>query len=162
MVIADVVPWFLKNQKHIMEATNAIVFTSGYDKKYHRGFVPPTDNFKDVKFSNLNFNYCVSNTHHCPDNGVTNWGRKEEHGIFGYPGWRGDISGSLVRNRKHMYSYPASEALNLVGLKTGSGGGGNERWNFEVYIFLADWPGLQGEINLMEQDLIAAKLKGRA
>jgi len=159
--ISDVIPWFLKNQKHIMEATNAITFSGSYDKKYSRGFVTATDNFKDLKFSHLKYSDTISNTHHFPDNGVTNWGRKEDHGIMGYPGWRGDMSGSLARAPRNMYGYPTSEALNLVGLKTGSGGGGNERWNYEVYIFLADWPGLQHELNLQEQDLVADILKGK-
>ena len=134
-----IAPWFLKNQKFIMKAyvANCGPFISSHDKVY-----PETDNFDEDKFSfDLNPFDRVSNTHNCPKNGVTNWDQEDNKPTY-YMGWRGKVKGKFTRNKKHMFSYPASKILNFVDLHTGCGGGGNEGWNFEIYIFLDDWPQL--------------------
>lgn len=145
----DIIPWFLKNQRYIMDAANAIKFTND-DKRWRRGF-HPDDKFTKIELK-VKYNYFVSNSHQCPDNGVTNWCAKNP-GVTSYPGWEGSIKGTLERPKKYDGNYPYSEALEVVGLKTGSGGGGNQGWQYDVKIFLADWPGL-GQI------LTVNKLKG--
>jgi len=152
----DIIPWFMKNQRYIMDAANALKFPD--DKKYQRGF-HPDDKFTDIELR-IKYSPCVSNSHQCPDNGITNWCAKNP-GVTSYPGWEGYINGTLVRPSKYNWSYPYSEALEIVGLKTGTGGGGNDSWNYggndswnyDVKVFLDDWPGL-GQI------LVVNKLKG--
>lgn len=146
--LEDIIPWFMKNQKYIMDAANAISFSD--DNKYQRGF-HPDDEFKNINL-NVKYSPTVSNSHQCPDNGMTNWCAKDK-GPISYPGWSGRICGVLIRPAKHNWSYPASDALNLVGIKTGSGGGGNDNWAYDISIFVDDWTGLRGI-------LIINKLKG--
>jgi len=144
----DIIPWFMKNQRYIMDAADALKFSN--NKKYQNGF-HPDDRFIDITMR-IKYSPCVSNSHQCPDNGITNWCARDP-GVTSYPGWEGHIDGTLVRPSKYNWSYPSSEALNIVGLKTGSGSGGNESWGYDVKVFLADWPGL-GQI------LTINKLKG--
>ena len=146
---SDISRWFIENQKYIMDATNALKF--GNRQKYYGGFYP-TDRFDNI-ILDVNYTPSVSNMHVCPDDGVTNRGNSDHTKPTDYPGWYGKISGRLLRLAKHDSSYPYSEALNLVGLKTGSGGGGNSSWGYGVSIFLSDWSGL-GQI------LTLNKLKG--
>lgn len=152
-------PWFLENQRVIMESTNAICF-GGQNKYSIRGRFVKEDRFAKLEFESIRYNPFSSNSHVCPDNGVTNWTGKEPGRPVGYVGWTGYLKGSLVRPDKNNYSYPYSEALNLVGIKTGSGGGSNQSFGYGFTVFLDDWPGLQVQIRQMEEDLIVAKLKG--
>jgi hypothetical protein len=154
--VNEIGPWFLKNQQRIMDATNTIIF-GHYNKNDQTRFLP-TDEFTKISI-NAQYNPSVSNTHHCPKGGVTNWGSKANLPA-GYKGWRGRISGTLIRDPKNNGWYPYDSALRLVHIHTGSGGGGNVGWGYELYIFLDDWPGLQDTIDKMEQDQIVAKLKG--
>jgi len=156
--VDEIVPWFLANQKRIMYAANAMGTRFSSDK-----FYPETDSFTKMVLG-VGYNAFASNSHRCPDKGVMNWeGRRGDPAKpTSYVGWTGNISGCLTREKKNNYSYPYSEALKIVGLKTGSGGGGNERWSYEVTIFLDDWPGLKHEVELMEQELVVNKLKGIA
>lgn len=151
----DIPEWFLKNQRFIMDAVNAGIDNRSFssDKFFD------TDKFTKISFNLLRYSKNVSNTHVCPKGGVTNWGCKDDK-PKGYPGWTANVKGSLERNKNHMGSYPYSGALNAVGIRTGSGGGGNESWGYGISIFLADWPGLQHTVDEMEQNEIVARLKG--
>jgi hypothetical protein len=154
--IDEIVPWFLANQIKIMHAVNAA--TSFISDRFY----PASDIFTKIDL-NVRYNPSASNSHRCPDKGVTNWLLTRDNDPTkptSYVGWTGNISGFLKRDKKNNYSYPYGEALKIVGLKTGSGGGGNEKWSYEVTIFLDDWPGLKHEIVLMERDLIVKKLLG--
>ena len=151
----DIPAWFLKNQRRIMDAVTAGFGNRGFDK----GRFYATDEFTKFQFETIRYSPYVSNTHVCPEGGVTNWG--SEDGLpTGYKGWATHANGTLKRNKNHQGDYPYSSALNAVGLKTGSGGGGNESWGYGVSIFLDDWPGLKHTVDLMERDQIVAKLKG--
>src|ERR1035437_5373477 len=45
--IIDIPAWFIKNQRYIMDATNAITFANSRDYEKFQ----PTDNFSDITFS---------------------------------------------------------------------------------------------------------------
>jgi hypothetical protein len=143
---------FLKNQRKIMDAVNA-----GLDDRYERFY--KTDRFTKFSFETIRYSKEASNTHVRPFDGILNWGREDDK-PKGYPGWITHVNGVLERNKSHMGSYPYSAALNVIGLKTGSGGGGNESWGYGITIFLADWPGLKQTILEMEAEEIVARLKG--
>lgn len=159
--------WFLKNQRTIMDAHNAGVRPKHYNSFDSDKFFD-TDNFEKLIFDRAPvFQDLLSNSHVCPDDGETNWGNVKTK-VSGYPGWKTYIRGSHIRDKKHNSSYPYGYALKLVGLKTGTGGGGNENWGYECSIFLADWPGLQVEYaNILqrryeaEQEAIINRLKGK-
>lgn len=158
--------WFLENQQIIMDACNAGLRSNSMT--FSRDKFKENDKFVDVRFDHISpFKDLVSNSHSCPEGMVTNFSRKEATPT-GYPGWPVRVSGCLYRNRKDMGSYPYSDALNLVGIKTGSGGGGNEAWSHDARVFLDDWPGLRTEYNIImlqryedEKEQIVGRLKGK-
>jgi hypothetical protein len=133
-------PWFLENQRKIMDAVNAGLVSKGGWSGFNDRFVPD-DVFTKCELKFQEYTHSVSNTHSCPDSGETNF-MCDDSKPRGYPGWVGRIDGVLVRPPKKDYEYPYSSAINLVGIKTGSGGGGNSGWDYDVRIFLDDWPGL--------------------
>jgi len=156
--IEEIPQWFMDNQRILMDAHNAGI-RSQYSFCSDRDKFVIEDVFENVKLKlrgTKGFSESVSNSHVCTDKGVTNFGG--EAGLpRGYPGWEIDISGTLKRPKKLMGSYPYSMALNLAGIKTGSGGGGNENWSYDAKIFLDDWPGLKGqkEFEVSERTRIA-------
>lgn len=144
--IEDIPIWFMDNQRILMDAHNA-----GVHSQYR--FCSDRDKFViEDKFENVTiklrgtrgYSDSISNSHVCPDSGVTNFGG-EDGKPRGYPGWDVDIAGTLKRPKKLDACYPYTMAINLAGIKTGTGGGGNKNWRFDAKIFLADWPGLQGQ-----------------
>jgi hypothetical protein len=153
--IDEIAPWFMDNQQYIMDAHNSGINGQRHfsTDKFYKG-----DKFVNVKF-HATYRPYVSNTHVCPDNGITNWGSEHDKPT-GYKGWKGSISGTLKRSPKHDSSYPYGNAINIIGIKTGGGGGGNGNWSYEASVFLDDWPGLKHEIELMERDQIVNRLKG--
>jgi len=138
--------WFLANQKTIMYACNAV---EGTHRWFDDNFVPE-DVFTKLNFSEPKFSECVSNTHNCPASGVTNFMCKDDL-PRGYVGWTSYVNGTLVRPKKHDGSYPYSGALKMVGLHTGSGGGGNKNFGYDIKIFLDDWPGLKAAVTRIKR-----------
>jgi len=143
----EIVPWVLKNQKHIMKAYNAFGGGNWGDKAH-----PDTDTFTKLTLTGK-YSDSVPNTHSCPSIGVTNWGGRVSGAPRGYPGYHCRIEGTLIRDKKHNGSYPANDIMKLIGIHTSTGGGGNESWGYSAEVFLADWPGL-------ERTMIVNKLKG--
>lgn len=100
----------------------------------------------EIKIVHLSLDYsdCISNSHNCPRNGVTNWGgtTKLKDGTpapRGYPGFRGNIK---IQLPVEPLSF-ASNVLRGTGIHTGSGGaGGSGHYGYDVKFFLDDWPGL--------------------
>jgi len=157
--VDQIVPWFLENQKTIMKAFKAGIHAKDYHS-FSEKFYPDTDEFTKLTLKVGRFNKLISNSHRCPDNGTTNWCVNDPTLPKGYPGWNGRIDGVLKRLPKHNNDYPYSALVNLVGLKTGSGGGGNESWGYDVKIFLADWPGLEQQRFEEESDTMVGIIKG--
>jgi len=139
--------WFLENQKKIMEATNAIHGVN----RWASDFFVPEDEFVALVFTGIKYSELVSNSHSCPVGGVQNF-IGDNTMPKGYPGWSGYIKGSLIRPAKYDSGYPYSAALNLVGIHTGSGGGGNKGFGYDIKIFLGDWPGLGSLSAKIEND----------
>jgi hypothetical protein len=141
--------WFMDNQRKIINAVSA-----GHAPGRHGQFFDG-DKFTILKFERCDYHSKVRNSHVCPDSGVTNWGEKGDAPTF-YEGWKGYIRGRLTRKAKYRtLSYPASASLTAVGIKTGSGGGGNDDFGYEFNIFLDDWPGLRGWVDDLKQQEIA-------
>jgi hypothetical protein len=151
-----VLPWVLKNQHALMDAANSNLL--GYrrwgDKFY------PTDEIKTLKFDNITYSRMVSNSHSCPEGGVTYWCGRADGAPRGYPGFKFRFSATAYREKRYNGQYPFSDLLDAIGIKTGSGGGGNENWGYDGTLWLSDWPGLQQQVDEMEMDTIANKLKG--
>lgn len=96
----------------------------------------------DVKWKNS-----ARNSHYCPRNGVTNWAGDKllEDGTpapTGYPGWEGRI----VFKVDQEVSWSTTDMLKTIGIHTGSGGGGPNKYGYDVRFFASDWPGLEKEI----------------
>lgn len=144
--IKDMSQWLLDNQRIIMDAANLIPCGNWAEDKFY-----DTDLFTKIDFSHLRWGLETSNSHCCPKGGVTNWAGREMFADGtpkpkGYPGWSGRVDGSLKRLKKHMSNYPASGFFKLVGIHTGTGGGGNESFGWDVKIFAKEWPGPVAEL----------------
>lgn len=136
--VDDIPQWILDNQQILKDAANVL---SDYYSKFK-----DSDRYTQIKFSNVRWNANLSNSHSCPKGGVQNWRGNETFADgtpkpIGYPGWYINLSGSLQRNKKDMGSYPYSEVFKVIGIHTGSGGGGNENFGYDAKIFAEEWPG---------------------
>ena len=91
----------------------------------------------------LRWNPNVSNTHHCPHNGVTNWGGRKESAPHGYPGWYGRIefTTKIINPDTGTAGIRSigGRCLEGTGVHTGTGGGGDV-YGYEAMFFDADWP----------------------
>jgi hypothetical protein len=85
-----------------------------------------------VKYSSM-----VSNSHHAPKNGVTNWSRRRDR-VLGYPGWQGRIHVKACRD----YHGFVSDLFYPLGIHTGCGGGCWTNSTYEIRWFASDWPGM--------------------
>ena len=122
---------------------------------------------------------CVSNTHSCPHNGVTNWGQhrpENAHLPKGYPGWTGNIQWMCEWPLEFKGFYLGSDLFSGGSFcsgrqraHTGSGGfrgeGYKEKYGCETQssgydfkLFAADWPGLA---RYYEKQKMWNALKGR-
>lgn len=110
----------------------------------------------ELKIS-VNYRPHVQNTHYCPiDGGVTNWHKKEELPT-GYPALFGNI---YIRYAQSCYD--KFNISKFVGINTGCGGGGNPQ-QFELFLFLDDFPLIKQAIieeqaKIEQAKHIAAKL----
>ena len=138
----DVVAWFSSNSKLILDNASK---TQKID--------PELFWFK-ITYLDLTWAENVSNSHCCPHNGVTNWGRRDlfKDGTAkptGYPGWTGHI--------EYQTSHDTGFGIDLVSnlrIHTGTGGGlGNHRYGYGVTFFDADWPGIHSYSTLSEQKM---------
>lgn len=160
--VEDIPDWILDNQEALMNAYNRL--TNRYEKFF------PTDEFRDIKFDFLHYSDSASNTHCAPAGKPMNWGCKPDL-PRGYPGWCGNVQGSLHRESKHQGQYPYSDLLQFLQIHTGSGGGGNANWRYGFTIFLEEWPSLQAQVDANkaeearikyenDQRRVIARLKG--
>ena len=124
------------------------------------GVVCPVPELLEFTAFDLRWSDCVSNSHSCPHNGVTNWAGREkmEDGSpapRGYPGWTGRVDW-IVRWPKEWDGWYLGSDL-FKGRRsrahTGTGGGGGMRYSkkhgcdvqsfgYDFRLFAADWPGL--------------------
>lgn len=122
-------------------------------KKSRRGVVMPVPRL--VRFTSffLQWQDCVSNSHYCPRDGVTNWGG---YGRLpdgtpapqGYPGWMGRMEWDVEWPREWDGWYPGGDLFAGADccIHTGTGGGGGWRndcqsFGYDIRMFAADWPG---------------------
>lgn len=156
--IADILPWFYENQQHIMDSITAGARMPNVSYWERDKFVDG-DKFDRLTL-NVIYSHQVSNSHVCPEKGTTNWCGHHADLPKSYPGWKGQINGRLLRPPAGNGSYPCNVALNMVGLLTGTGGGGNDEWGYDVSIFAEDWPGLWYMHEEYEVIRILRRLKG--
>lgn len=100
----------------------------------------------------LSWSKSVSNSHSCPQGGITNWGGRVKDGPRGYPGWTGRVDWEIEWPNEFDGWYPGADLFKGYNscVHTGSGGGGNNKNNissfgYSVELFAADWPGLYRE-----------------
>ena len=127
-----------------------------------------------VEFTTFRLGYsdCVSNTHDCPHNGVTNWGCKETlndgtPAPRGYPGWTGRFDYIVQSHKGQLFSYPGSSDMwEGTRIHSGTGGGGGhhdqktnflQSFGFDFRLFADDWPAMK---DAYEKAVTWAALKG--
>lgn len=109
----------------------------------------------ELKIS-VDYRHHVRNTHYCPIGGVTNWHFKVDL-PSGYPALFGNI---YIRYAKSCYSF--FNIIAFKGINTGCGGGGNPQ-QFELFLFLDDFPLIKQAIKdeqakIQQAKEVAAKL----
>lgn len=98
------------------------------------------DHIDDISLD-VKFNLEVSNSHHAPVGKPTNWHNKPEL-PFGYPGYRGRISGKTYTSKgKYLPDYKNNKYP--IPLNTGSGSGSNGHWGYDIFLFIDDFDRLQ-------------------
>jgi uncharacterized C2H2 Zn-finger protein len=137
----DIVKWIEMNPE--------FMFDNGFREGWH---VEQWKKYRDqfwikITYLDLRWDANVSNSHSCPRGEVTNWGRREEK-PSGYPGYTGRIE----YETSHDIGF-GSEVVRGLGIHTGTGGGGGKnRYGFDVKFFDADWPGL---VSARTMDILA-------
>ena len=112
----------------------------------------------DVRYYDI-----VSNSHHCPQDGVENWGGREtwDDGTTkpkGYPGFSGQIE-FLVSH----YMGWGSDIFKGTGLHTGTGGGSSSgKFSYDLKMFVDDFPNiklaLDEEKRKFEKDTLLSRI----
>ncbi|MCX7595653.1 MAG: hypothetical protein N2235_18225 [Fischerella sp.] len=102
-----------------------------------------TIKLKSIRFCNMHWNPCASNTHSCPIDGVINWSRtsKMSDGTpapVGYPGWQGRLKFELTENN----IVSGSDFFDKTGINTGTGSGASNKYEYDVTLFDDDWPAM--------------------
>lgn len=124
--------------------------THGASFHSDRKAAPPTIVRANVSFSSIRFSDQISNTHDCPKNGVTNWGRKPGSPT-GYPGLSGRVTFEYTSTDSREIPSWVTDMFRSLSINTGSGGGGTKReggkiiaytGEYEVRIYAGDWPEL--------------------
>jgi len=137
--IADEVRLTSRNLHEIQ--TNLIAWVA----KYHKLKISFTRGFDSLSMR------WVSNSHNCPIDGVTNWCNEHKDRPTGYYGWQGRIEGKITTlDGKKFDKYYFSDILAnrfsndklpyCRGINSGSGGGGNEGFGYDLQLFVDDFP----------------------
>lgn len=128
-----------------------------------RGEPMPCPELLEFERFDLSWSDCVSNSHSCPHNGVTNWfssSNKDKTVPTGYPGWTGRVEWIVKWPKEWDGFYLGSDlfkGLHGRGSRqrahTGTGGGGGMRYSerhqchvmsfgYDFRLYAADWPGM--------------------
>ena len=91
----------------------------------------------------------ISNSHHCPHDGVENFSRDKSSPLI-YSGWQGHIDYTVQSYSDQLYCYPGSSNMwENTRIHTGTGGGGGHKdqktnncqsFGYHVRLFASDWP----------------------
>lgn len=102
--------------------------------------------FEELSYS-LHYSNNVSNSHECPRRGVTNWGGRDQNKPTSYPGFKGLITGKYNSDNHTISEYCSSfpRKVKIPGIHSGSGGGGEGGFSYELKIFLDDFPNFKKE-----------------
>jgi hypothetical protein len=150
MGIDELVAFIIKNQdKFWVEASKAEAYDwKDVGKRTYKNIVMPVPVLSSFRVFSLSWSDSVSNSHRCPKDGVTNWGRHADQPT-GYPGWRGRVEWSIEWPKQFEHCYIGSDLFSgdLTRIHTGTGGGGGwkdglQSFGYDVTIFASDWPGL--------------------
>lgn len=137
----------------------------------HKDVILPDPELVDFTVFDLDWNDCVSNSHACPHDGVTNWGGRDKladgtPAPRGYPGWCGRVGWRSKWPKRLEHCYPSGALLtgSQVRIHTGTGGGGAwknglQYHEYDVRLFAADWPGLA---RYREKQVMWERLQGQA
>lgn len=115
-----------------------------FDRKGNR---KPMTEFQWARFEGMRWDECCSNSHCAPRGKLQNWGgRNDQRGVpRGYPGWTGTFRFAA----KHWPFIGNGDAMEKVGVHTGSGGsGGPKSDGYTVYqhhttVFAEEFPNMK-------------------
>ncbi len=152
----NIAQWILDNPMFFYDNAQ---FQSWNSRK-HKDFPREKFHFKLRQLS-LTYDSEISCSHHAPRDRETNWGgnAKDANGTVlprHFPGWRGKIT----FEHEGIQCFP-SNIFHGTGINFGSGSGhvnkdGSSIYGGEIYIFAADWPGLEKRltVNLLKDERV--------
>jgi hypothetical protein len=142
----EVINWIETHPEFFWDTRSMLGFPTGYSAEI---LATLRETFM-IRITKLNLRWSreVSNTHSCPYNGVTNWGGRKPDAPRSYPGWHGHIEFTVSaynpKTGKTQSPLYGSSVYNNVGINIGTGGArggmGEQRYNYGVELFDADWP----------------------
>jgi len=117
----------------------------------------PAEAHLRFEFRGMRFDPLCSNSHNCPEGGVTNWWCNDKTLPTGYPGYRGTV---IVKRSKELDAVTelgfSGKHYKEFGLKFGSGSGSSNNEGMfanisrhEVTLFCDDWPLVRFTENLL-------------
>jgi len=128
----DIINWIEMNPEFMFDNGLRRGWARDNSEKYRDKF------WIKITYLRIDWHQKVSNTHHCPRDGVTNWGGGVPNAPRGYPGFEGVIEYQM----SHDIGF-GSDVMRGLGIHTGTGGGiKDNRFGYSVQSFDADWPGL--------------------
>lgn len=131
--IAELSIWIVNNFPKMIDYHNAMVDKNSFEQTRKINSAVTLDGLE----INTIYSPSVSNTHSSPKGLPPNFLCKTDK-PRGYPGFKGRISGSFGNE----YCYGISELFKAFDIHTGTGGSRGPGFEFEVTIWLSDWPGL--------------------
>lgn len=113
--------------------------------------IEPTSELADVQFK-VRFDIHASNSHSCPIDGVTNWGnsRGSNNLPTGYPALTGGIK-FIYKKNNHKRDIFGGYGIRGISTGTGSGGSAKSYSNYDVQLWLDDFPLLREKIEREQQ-----------
>jgi hypothetical protein len=100
-------------------------------------------------FDRMIYGSKMSNSHCAPRGRPENWERRPSIPT-GYPGFCSRISIVLDNPANSHQDNPFIDFLRQVGVHCGSGGGGNKRQQYDVKVWLEDWPSMHTTVALAQ------------
>lgn len=111
---------------------------------------PPIHELVDIRITGLKWDEHLSNSHSCPQGGVSNFGRGSDYGATGYPGWKGQIHieikppSYMYKKKSYIEEGWGSDYFDDTIINTGSGGGGGgpttKKYTYGLTLWAADFP----------------------
>jgi hypothetical protein len=144
--LQEIPDWIISNRQYLIKAFNKICCNGIYasDRMY------PSDEIEYIQIRSSHYAENIGLMYRCHE--VVPSPPLSHEDVY-HGGYAGRIECCLRRQPQRDGNYPMSRFLSMVGVYTGTGGGGNSRSEWVFHIKVSQWPGIRAT-------LITKKLSG--